>query len=280
MLAALDLDGTISAFPAQMAAVMSSLRAAGHTVYVVTGADSATATLEQVTGAKASFLDSLGCGQCYDGLAVIPPPHADNKAAYLESVGADLLIDNSKDNAKAAASVCPVLVPWQTRESADDSVVAKGERDIVDALIVKSVGERQYTLGLAYPALKPDGTRSTDGHRDFIGPEALELAAWRYMAKSRVVGVGLPTSGVNGHFTAEFDGTGTVVESYIYRGPDWLSTDIDGGEQVIKAGDWLAGVVWDDAAWQAIKLGLARGFSPEGAGSRSTPSAARLLELR
>lgn len=115
MLVACDIDGTLAAFPDELGALLQSLRAAGHTVHVVTGTDDSPATTVDCAE-KAAYLQSLGCGECWDAIAVLPPPHAENKAAYLQDVGASVLIDNSKDAANAASDVCLVLVPWQTRK--------------------------------------------------------------------------------------------------------------------------------------------------------------------
>ena len=104
--------------------------------------------------------------------------------------------------------------------------------------------ERQFTLGLAYPANR------LDAHGDFATPDQLERTAWQYMVQRRGVGL-MHKSGT--------DGAGTVVESYIYRGPEWKI-----GEQVIKSGDWLLGVIWNDTAWKLIKAGDFKGFSIQG----------------
>lgn len=137
--------------------------------------------------------------------------------------------------------------------------------------VVKAVDEQRYTLAVAYPAMKPDVSKAQDGHRDFMAPDALEETAWRYMAKSRELGL-CHVDGTEGH--------GTVVESYVYRGPDWTVKAADGSEQVIKAGDWLLGVIWDQPAWAEIKAGRFGGMSPQGMARRSTPSPERLAELR
>jgi hypothetical protein len=136
--------------------------------------------------------------------------------------------------------------------------------------VVKSVAERQYTLGLAYPANRADVGKAQDGFRDFVGTDALEEAAWSFLHKSGQVGI-QHQDGTAGH--------GIVAESYIYRGPDWHIT-ADGSEHVIKAGDWLLGVVWDDPTWQAIKAGELNGFSPQGKARRRVPSAEALANLR
>ncbi|MHB8490622.1 MAG: XkdF-like putative serine protease domain-containing protein [Solirubrobacteraceae bacterium] len=137
--------------------------------------------------------------------------------------------------------------------------------------VVKSVDERRYTLGLAYPAMRPDVARAQDGHRDFMAAEALETTAWSFMAKSCTVGLA-HRDGTEGH--------GLVVESYIWRGDPWTVANGDGTTTVIKAGDWLVGTVWDEPTWADIKKGRWNGYSPQGAGLRATPTADRLAQVR
>ena len=64
---------------------------------------------------KAAYLTKLGVGEAYTKLVLVPHPVDTNKASYLREAGADMLVDNDKSNAKAAADICPVLVPWQSR---------------------------------------------------------------------------------------------------------------------------------------------------------------------
>ena len=115
MLYAVDIDGTIDAFPAAFLGMMQALKACGHAVHVVSGVDAPVVT-QQDMDAKAAYLVSLGCGEAYTRLVLVPDPHAENKASYLREAGADMLWDNSKANAQAAIDICPVLVPWQSRE--------------------------------------------------------------------------------------------------------------------------------------------------------------------
>lgn len=138
--------------------------------------------------------------------------------------------------------------------------------------VVKTADEQRYSLGLAYPAMKVDVGVAADGYRDFVNKEALEKAAWSWMAKHRDIGM-FHRGGTEGH--------ATVVESYIYRGPDWVTkAAADGSEVVIKAGDWMLGTIWDEYGWQMVKAGLVQGWSPEGAARRTTPSTQRLAQLR
>jgi hypothetical protein len=133
--------------------------------------------------------------------------------------------------------------------------------------VLKSDAERRYTLGLAYPADRADVTVALDGFRDFVGKDALEQAAWSFLRKGARVGL---------HHQDGTEGHGTVVESYIYRGPDWPQPN----GYIVKANDWLIGVIWDEPTWQAIKGGEFNGFSPQGRARRRTPSAKALASLR
>lgn len=137
--------------------------------------------------------------------------------------------------------------------------------------VLKKSEERRYTLGLAYPANRPDVGLAADGFRDFAPTDVLENAAWSFLRKGG--GVGL-------HHQKGTTGHGEVVESYLYRGPDWCITAPDGSDQVIKSGDWLIGVVWDEPTWASIKAGEINGFSPQGGARRRLPSAEALANLR
>jgi len=138
--------------------------------------------------------------------------------------------------------------------------------------VVKATAEKRYTLGLAYPAMRPDVNRAADGYIDFASHEVLEQTAWNYMAKHRDINL-FHKGGTSGH--------ATVVESYLYRGPDWHQTSpVDGKEYVIKAGDWMLGTVWDDHGWQLVKAGLVNGWSPEGGAARAVPTPDRIAQLR
>jgi Putative phage serine protease XkdF len=122
--------------------------------------------------------------------------------------------------------------------------------------LLKAEPERRYTLMLAWPALKPDVAKAQDGRRDYARPEVIEQTAWAWMVKSRTVGL-YHADGTEGH--------GTVVESYVYRGPDWQVRP----DTLIKAGDWLIGTIWDTSAWALVKAGLINGMSPQGNAKRA-----------
>jgi hypothetical protein len=116
--------------------------------------------------------------------------------------------------------------------------------------------EQRYVLGIAYQAgPDPKIQRGADGGRDYFSAEELEKAAWKFLAKGREVGL----------FHADgTTGAADVVESYIYRGPDW---DLGDGT-VVKTGDWLIGAVLDEPAWDLYKSGRITGWSPQGAARR------------
>ncbi|MFF1284297.1 XkdF-like putative serine protease domain-containing protein [Streptomyces sp. NPDC058299] len=119
--------------------------------------------------------------------------------------------------------------------------------------------EQRYVLGVAYQAGRdPRIKRGADGGRDFFSKEELEKAAWGFLPKGATVGL----------FHADAtEGSATVVESYIYRGPDW---DL-GNDVVVKSGDWLLGAILDERAWQLYKSGQITGWSPQGSARRITP---------
>ena len=64
-------------------------------------------------------------------------------------------------------------------------------------------------------------------------------------------------------------GRGDVVESYIYRCPDLVI-----GDQIVKAGSWLMGCIWDEPTWAAIQGGKYTGLSLQGFAAR-VPDTAR-----
>lgn len=141
----------------------------------------------------------------------------------------------------------------------------------IAGLVVKSETPRRYTLTVAYPADKPDASVAADGFKDFAGKGAVEDAAWSYLTKSPAVGL---------WHADGTDGAGQVVESYIYRGPDWTVKAADGSEHTVKAGDWLLGIVWSPEAWAQVESGDIGGVSMQGRAMRRTPTAEAVASLR
>lgn len=119
--------------------------------------------------------------------------------------------------------------------------------------------EQRYVLGFGYQAgPDPRIAWGADGGRDYFDAADLELAAWNYLRKGRQVGLF--------HGPDSTVGAAEVVESYIYRGPDW---DLGDGV-VVKAGDWLIGAILDEPSWALYKAGKITGFSPQGTARRVT----------
>ncbi len=147
--------------------------------------------------------------------------------------------------------------------------LAKWDGQSVAGQVVKSVDERRYTLSVGYPADTPDAAVARDGHLDFASAAEVEKAAWGYMQNP---GVGV----VHEDGT---EGAGQIVESYIYRGPDWEIEATDGSKQVIKSGDWLIGTVWNEPTWERIKARELRGTSMQGTAARRAPSPADVAKV-
>lgn len=122
------------------------------------------------------------------------------------------------------------------------------------------MAEQRYLLGIAYQA-GPDPRIATgaDGSRDFFSPQELEKAAWEFAKSSRSIGL---------HHAGGTEGHADVVESYVYRGPDW---DLGDGV-IVKAGDWLLGAVLDEPTWELYKAGEFTGWSPQGTAKRRRPT--------
>lgn len=121
--------------------------------------------------------------------------------------------------------------------------------------------EQRYVLGIAYQAGRdPRIRKGMDGGRDYFTEAELEKAAHSFMRNGADSGL------------YHEDGTraGTVVESYIYRGPDWPATGPDGAVTVVKSGDWLVGAILDERSWQLYKRGELTGWSPQGTARRIT----------
>lgn len=174
---------------------------------------------------------------CRDG-----QPGPGEVLAVYPAAGADVLVSESAPKLAAVLRTIPAadagaaILDWLTRDA--NPTGRPGYK------IVKTGGDRRYTLGVVYPA------GDVDAHGDTADEQTVEGAAWRFLAESRDVGV-MHADGTGG--------AGVVVESYIYRGPAW---DQDG--QAIRPGDWLAGVVWDEPAWELIRSGDLVGFSLQG----------------
>jgi len=118
--AVFDLDGTISAAPRQMCALMSGLRSQGWRVAVLTGTGDGIPGTPDGLKAKEAKLRSFGCEECWDELVLFDATNAElatQKAAWCAANGVEISVDNTKANAKAVtkAGVAVALVPWASR---------------------------------------------------------------------------------------------------------------------------------------------------------------------
>jgi hypothetical protein len=148
-------------------------------------------------------------------------------------------------------------------ETSADAEKSYWDGETVKGVVVKANDETRYTLTVAYPADSPDAAVARDGFQDFASKEAVEKAAWAFMRNGGEIGA-WHEDGTGG--------TGQLVESYIWRGPDWPIEAADGTTQVVKAGDWLIGTIWTPEAWTAIKSGEATGVSMQGGATRRVPT--------
>ncbi|HWU23651.1 MAG TPA: XkdF-like putative serine protease domain-containing protein [Nocardioides sp.] len=132
--------------------------------------------------------------------------------------------------------------------------------------------EQRFLLTVGYQAgPDPRIQRGADGYRDYFTSEELEKAAWSLLRS------GAPTCGLF-HMDGT-EGAAEIVESMIWRADPWLIKAVDGTEVTVKFGDWLAGLLCDQTAWDLYKRGRIGGVSPQGAAKRrrgaSLPSVAR-----
>jgi hypothetical protein len=184
------------------------------------------------------------CGCVPAGTGVPGDDHGNPANITIQDLGA----------AADAAGITPddaalnLIATLRFAEAAQDDVAKSGE-------------EQRYVLGVAYQAgPDPRIAKGLDGGRDFFTEAELEKAAFSYLLS------GSPQVGL-GHADGT-TGAATVVESYIYRGPDW---DLGDGI-VVKKGTWLVGMILSPASWQAYKDGKLNGVSPQGSARRRRAS--------
>ena len=145
--------------------------------------------------------------------------------------------------------------------------VAAWDGASLSGVLAKASDELQYTLVCVYPADKADVSVAADGHRDFASKAAVREAAWNFLRKGGKVGLAHEDG---------TDGAGTIVESFLWPGDDWATKS----GYVVKEGDWMAGIVWDDPAWELVKAGKIGGVSMQGSAKRRTPTAEAIAALR
>lgn len=169
-----------------------------------------------------------------------------------------------------------------TVETGQPAAKARWDGETIAArLLLKSDTARRYSLHVVYPADKADIGKALDGHRDFASKAVVEDAAWNYMRLYREVGTfHTPEQAAAAGATLKSGGAAELVESYIYRGPDWAIQAADGSEVVVKSGDWCAGFIWSPEDWQLLVDGKIGGVSVEGKARRRRPTADAIANLR
>ncbi len=110
----LDLNGTVDEDPATFQSLMSSLRAAGHQVVILTGC-SAPKPTKADKREKKQLLEEIGCGHCYDKIVLFGDPPHKAKAKWIRKHHVDLYIDNSVANAQLAAPYTTVFLAWNDK---------------------------------------------------------------------------------------------------------------------------------------------------------------------
>src|SRR5882672_11168922 len=193
---------------------------------------------------------TCGCGRPNDD-------HGEKDNITLDDLQAAADVQSISLNEAAQNLFTTLDVDTEDEEDTGPLLVREETKVVPEATIstlLRAEPEKRYTLSVAW-GLEPDKRKAADGHRAIIKPEVLEETAWNFM-RNRKVGL-YHQDGTEGH--------GEVVESYIYRGPDWETTDASGEKQIIRSGYWLVGNVWDPAAWSLIKRGYVNGLSPQGA---------------
>jgi hypothetical protein len=154
---------------------------------------------------------------------------------------------------QTAQNMCDSLVAIEGAQEVEISGDG-GEIDAVIKALEAPGAPKRFVLGVAYKA------NAIDGHGEFMTADELERTAWDYARNHRRVGF-FHADGTEGH--------ADVVESFIWRGPDWATTDIDGQEQVIKSGDWVLGAILDEPGFELVRTRKADGWSIGGAGEES-----------
>lgn len=147
----------------------------------------------------------------------------------------------------AAANAAGVTLD-QVAANIAASLAAAPPEPVVKRLAVPDSPKR-FVLGVAYPA------DAVDGHGEFMASAELEQTAWDFCRKHRQIGF-YHADGTTSH--------GEVVESYIHRGDPWVTTAIDGSEQVIKSGDWVLGALFDEIGFHQVVSEAADGWSIDG----------------
>lgn len=125
----------------------------------------------------------------------------------------------------------------------------------VRSRIVKTDARRQIAYGIV---LEPCGPENPDSQGDWYSAEDIAKAAHGFMAR-----LAKSTAGADLMHEGE-ELVGVVVETYL------APCDMQLGDQVIKAGSWVAGVYYPDPEiWALVEKGELAAFSVGGTGKRT-----------
>lgn len=104
-----DIDGTITAAPEAYRVLMSSLRAAGHGVFVLTGTMDAEATPGHYQG-RLQQLRLCGVAGYYDMLHIVTAPHALNKAKFCQEHQIAFMFEDARSYGEEIKKVATVVL--------------------------------------------------------------------------------------------------------------------------------------------------------------------------
>lgn len=130
--------------------------------------------------------------------------------------------------------------------------------------------EDRFLLLVAYSATKMP-YRGADGYIDLAAPRVLEKACWRFADHGMVTGL----NHEDGH-----SDIARVVENYIYRNPEPWVLKGRNGDQTIREGDWVVGMILSKRGWKLYKAGLIGGASPQGGAARTAVTPETLERVR
>lgn len=108
---AIDIHGTITENPKRFSALAKAVTEDGGEVYIIHAVKVEDVKASDYEDAE-KMLDEVGFDGPWDVLYCAPSPHAPSKASYCVAHGINLLIDNNKDNVKAALAAGIPAIRW------------------------------------------------------------------------------------------------------------------------------------------------------------------------
>lgn len=159
----------------------------------------------------------------------------------------DTVINNSVDSGEAA------LLKFLTSDKAAAIIkeVAEGNRS--NLLEIKKIDEDERLVFGWFSVVEKDGVLLKDSQGDYIEPEELEKAAYKYVLDARIAGDSHVRKGV-----------GHLVESIVFTKDKQEALGIELG----CVGWWGGFHINDDSVWDKIKKGEYPMFSIGGTGTR------------